>query len=1194
MRNNKNKGFTLVELLVVIAILAILATVSVVGYTSYIKNAEISNDQNLAGQLNQFSAAINADHTSDFHNTAITPENVWAVTNEIRELGGLDEIVPSALKYGHLYFRFDKDKDGNYVGGEYVFVEDKDIKNSGLHFVLRAFGLVPNERPGFFEGNDGNLYFLIDTTGSNLAEAVRGFYTFDHIEGTNKFDTFQNIVSKLGAEHQNIKDAAQNSVFVTTEGTVAAGESATGYVFHTEDNLSMEESVTVTLSAPVVIPENVEYIGINAIDVVYNGEGNAVVFEKSAEELSNSVSEGFINVDFEVEGEQWTLTEGSGDNQGKKVITPTAADKTTEHPIGATNPLADFDILVNATKANSHYNSISVDAEDGTNVLNIPYVVWHNNGEITLSLDPNSLKAADPTKPLSSSRVTWALVGDYEGCVTLDGDKLTLSRKANGLFPNIDTIKVTATSVYAPENGTAKSITFDIKLSRGTDSTVTVDGNVATNNAASVLWGENADGYKNSYTIGATLNTWDANKKDGFVYDSDIKLVVDNTGKADAEKLTENNTNKTISTTTSILGDNTATKDITFKVIVGGYYEETVTITLNYAKVLFDKVNVGIDHIGTDGVDVTVAELFKQVGNVPEGATVAVNAYIVPQNGQGATIANLDANYKLPTTADDADGVYGTQTTTMAGSFDFNLAGTANDYVILVVTVDGVRASENYELTIVPGKNVNTYAGITDTIASGSTTNSVGSNIVLLGDVTMDTTTTFVKFDGKNLYGNCYTFNIENGRNANRIITLNNSIFQDVKVVGALYPVFSLRVGDEWGSPAIAATGTTTIENVYASNCRSPLRLDGGTVTVRDSVFFGGRYCNIDHTGGTLIIDGHVTTIQQPIEMEYNNKDITVIGIGISSWFNDQARYIKVNDNAKLYQYNFLDEETANILPAITYSNQTIVEMKEPFAAIFTQKNSDDTLKYGDFIFSDVEGVDENYVNSGIVSLDKYGVNIAPGTREGDVFYAKDHIITVTIKVSENESNVSFSFKYNATKFEIVSYPTTNANLSITGYIGNKGTLTYTDATLTKGSNITITLKVKRAYTVSTLGHDFDFYITSGDGKGLETLKLLKSDGTALTLTGYDTTTYDYEFPAIFETVVANVTDSFHTSGINYDHMEIDVTTMKSSDATGKTLLQQYVNVVSTNYFNGGYGANFQNGQLVTYQEYLDSLNQGN
>lgn len=48
----KKRGFTLVELLVVIAILAILATVSVIGYTSYIKKANVSNDTALVSQLN--------------------------------------------------------------------------------------------------------------------------------------------------------------------------------------------------------------------------------------------------------------------------------------------------------------------------------------------------------------------------------------------------------------------------------------------------------------------------------------------------------------------------------------------------------------------------------------------------------------------------------------------------------------------------------------------------------------------------------------------------------------------------------------------------------------------------------------------------------------------------------------------------------------------------------------------------------------------------------------------------------------------------------------------------------------------------------------------------------------------------------------------------------------------------------------
>ena len=48
---NTRKGFTLVELLVVIAILAILATVSVVGYTSFIDRADQSNADVEANQI---------------------------------------------------------------------------------------------------------------------------------------------------------------------------------------------------------------------------------------------------------------------------------------------------------------------------------------------------------------------------------------------------------------------------------------------------------------------------------------------------------------------------------------------------------------------------------------------------------------------------------------------------------------------------------------------------------------------------------------------------------------------------------------------------------------------------------------------------------------------------------------------------------------------------------------------------------------------------------------------------------------------------------------------------------------------------------------------------------------------------------------------------------------------------------------
>ena len=57
MKNTK-KGFTLVELLVVIAILAILASVAVVGYTAFINKAEESK---LNSEIHQIKTMINAD-----------------------------------------------------------------------------------------------------------------------------------------------------------------------------------------------------------------------------------------------------------------------------------------------------------------------------------------------------------------------------------------------------------------------------------------------------------------------------------------------------------------------------------------------------------------------------------------------------------------------------------------------------------------------------------------------------------------------------------------------------------------------------------------------------------------------------------------------------------------------------------------------------------------------------------------------------------------------------------------------------------------------------------------------------------------------------------------------------------------------------------------------------------------------------
>ena len=62
----KNKGFSLVELIVVIAIMAILVGVAVPVYTSYISKANAAKDEQLLGEINSAFMVAAIDNNIDF------------------------------------------------------------------------------------------------------------------------------------------------------------------------------------------------------------------------------------------------------------------------------------------------------------------------------------------------------------------------------------------------------------------------------------------------------------------------------------------------------------------------------------------------------------------------------------------------------------------------------------------------------------------------------------------------------------------------------------------------------------------------------------------------------------------------------------------------------------------------------------------------------------------------------------------------------------------------------------------------------------------------------------------------------------------------------------------------------------------------------------------------------------------------
>ena len=138
--NMKKKGFTLVELLVVIAIIAILAVVSVVGYTTFINKANMSADQQAVDQMNTMLEAL--DVTNE-------PQDIvalWAYLNET----GLTAEDYRPLSKGHI-FVWDKDLNRILLVDEnekVVYPEDyTNVVKSNNWYNLATTSVITGEAP---------------------------------------------------------------------------------------------------------------------------------------------------------------------------------------------------------------------------------------------------------------------------------------------------------------------------------------------------------------------------------------------------------------------------------------------------------------------------------------------------------------------------------------------------------------------------------------------------------------------------------------------------------------------------------------------------------------------------------------------------------------------------------------------------------------------------------------------------------------------------------------------------------------------------------------------------------------------------------------------------------------------------------------------------------------------------------------
>lgn len=1167
MKTMKRKGFTLVELLVVIAILAILAGVGVAGYTAFIERAYVSNDNTMAAQLNSMLTYMKADSNGDFYNADIKEENVWAATQTILDEAGFDGLAPQSLEYGyHFYF--------NLTTQEFVVLNDKDVMNTGMKAFINIFA-DSTDKPGFFTYGEDRL-FLVDTAGSALADAVRGFNTFDidipadaedyaaqyEAAVTEKFNELIESVKKADEENgTNYTEVLANQgvqvdtyILSTGSGELKDPITHSGVTDYTNIKITVDEEGNVTKTNPSTdtptfnVTEN-KTLNLSGDSTVVAGSFNVNVAAgatlilnftvENPEDIANIVDAEFAssNVVIIINGKEYQHAE----DDAKLLPNPETNPEGTDISLKYRNPMLTFDIMANGVT-----NKVTDSIKEG-------FVAWDvENGKFTLTVVNAQGNPEKPNDPISVKDVIWRVAEESEAYLKVVDEVSGVFQLLNTdkAAPAIDTLSVIATprigkdGTESDADGNKVPQTYTVKLVRATGiSGLKLDGkDVDFENVVALL-----NGVKNGEAVSnSTFALEEGNVKIRFNHtaaegtivldDATLSLVANGTFdvSADGKSLTLVNT----------LSDLLEAKKITLN--VGKYFTKEISISMfNQFKLNFieNANNAQIKLVGDENA-ITLGDLFE----LQSGMELPKDAQVWFSSAFGGTTTmpgDIDMeNY--------SDSRHGTTVTALNDAWkttpiQFN-DGTNNskqapevNVAIVVPTENGGyrRISAVRTIKVVDGWNIK--AGQYSLLKEKS---NAGSSVVLLGDVTADVANTYFAIaSGATFYGNRFSLDLStNGYMGGDetigamygIIALSGSI-QDTEIIGKVYGTFAGSANDKFGTNLIAAVNGAKITNCYISNTRSPLTIHGGgTVTVEDTVIFGGRYANVDIRDGHLLIKGDVTTVQQIVQgLDKDNKTVDVIGVGISCWFEDYKHSVTVETGANLKQYNFMNSDLSKTLPPLSYEGVELMKLAEPFNQLFT-----DTYKAYRF------GDNLDYVNSGIVSIDKYSLKITVdksvikeytilGTGYGQYKY------TVKAKTSVANDEI-FKIVYDSSKYNCTS-ATVNSDTNFVEVTGEQ-------------FKAGVVFEMKSG-TIIVLGLDtrlYDFYVTSSNYVALSVSNL----------NNYVQVNYPYEMGGIF-TTAGSVVD-FHGKGMHYKVMDFDIWTPNKDNSQHQNTFNEYLALGNT------------------------------
>ena len=226
------KGFTLVELLVVIAILAILATVSVVGYTSFIMKANLSNDQTTIAMINKVLMA---------EEVLGKPQTISEAMDALRANGfSYEKQVPYSTGYHYAYHMGENrfyllDKSHNIC---YPEAQGVDVSQLWLPYRDHATSIVPGI----------SLYYAVGTI-SNQQEFASAF-----ANGPYVLDLNGNVctVSKGSADVE-----VQNGIVISNDFALGNGVQSIVENKPAVDSLNAQNKITKRVYTGTLNPAGV-------------------------------------------------------------------------------------------------------------------------------------------------------------------------------------------------------------------------------------------------------------------------------------------------------------------------------------------------------------------------------------------------------------------------------------------------------------------------------------------------------------------------------------------------------------------------------------------------------------------------------------------------------------------------------------------------------------------------------------------------------------------------------------------------------------------------------------------------------------------------------------------------------------------------------------------------------------------------